>query len=74
MTEMDWATWTDEDTGVMQMDGGKWSIYSGDPQVERLSSHPVSSHDTTKIHSPFLPTVDLTRSFEHFVDPHGRGV
>jgi hypothetical protein len=47
MTEMDWATGEDGDTGVTEMDGATGSIYSGDPGVDRLSSHLISSYHTT---------------------------
>jgi len=44
MTEMDWATGADGDTGVTEMDGATGSIYSGDPGVDRLSSHRILYH------------------------------
>jgi len=44
MMEMDWVTWRDGDTGVTEMNGATGTIYSGDPRVDRLSSHPAYHH------------------------------
>jgi hypothetical protein len=46
MTQVDCATGADRDTGVTEMDGAMGSIYSGDPGVDRLSSHLISSYHT----------------------------
>jgi len=39
MTGMEWVTGADGDTGVTEMDGATWSIYSQHPGVDSLSSH-----------------------------------
>jgi hypothetical protein len=52
------------------MDGVSESIYLGDPKVDRLSSHLVSSHYTMKIRTLSFSTFDLTCPFWYFVDPH----
>jgi len=44
MTEMDWATGADGDTRVTEMDGATGSIFSGDPEVDRISSHIILYH------------------------------
>jgi len=51
MTEMDWATGADGDTGVTEMDGATGSIYSGDPGVDRLSSHRILYHLISSYHT-----------------------
>ena len=63
MTEMDWATGADGDTGVTEMEGATGSIYLGDPGVDRLSSHLVSSYHTTNYtlyHSQLLISLALS--------------
>jgi len=47
MTEMDWVTGADGDTGVTEIDGATGRIYSGDPGIDRISSHLTSSYCTT---------------------------
>jgi len=46
MTEMDRATGADADTVATEMDRVKWSIYSGDPGVDSISSHLRPSYNT----------------------------
>ena len=76
MKEMDGATAVDCDTGVTGMDGATGSIYSGDSEVDRPSSHISSciilSFDES--HTQSFPTFDLTWSFRDFMDPHGKVV
>jgi hypothetical protein len=64
---MDWETRADGDIGVTEMDGATGSIYSGDPGVDRISSHIILSYN--KLHTLSFPSFDLTRSFRDLVDP-----
>jgi hypothetical protein len=57
------------DTGVMGGECPTWSIYSGDPGVDREHLILISSCHTTKIHTVSFPTFDLTHCFSDFVDP-----
>jgi len=54
--------------------GTTQNIFSGDPWVSRHHFIFISSYHTTKIHILSCPTFGLTRSFQDFVDSHGRVV
>jgi len=66
--------WVYGDSGVTEVECAMWSLYSGDPGVDRQHPSFISSCHTTKIHTLTFHTVGLTRSFRDFVHPHGRVV
>jgi len=72
--------WVYGDTGVMEVEWATWSIYLGNPGVDRHYLLLISCCHTMKIHTLSFPTFGLTRSFRDFMDPcncmdpHGRVV
>jgi hypothetical protein len=61
--------WVYGNTGVTEVEWAMWSIYSGDPGVDRQHLIFISSCHSTKIHSLSCLTWGLTRTFRDFVDP-----
>jgi len=61
--------WVYRDPGVTEVECTMWSIYSGDPGVDRKHLIFISSCHTTKIPTLSFLTVGPTHSFRDFVDP-----
>ena len=54
MTEIDWATGLEGDTGVTEMDGVTGSLYLGDPRVDYIPSDLVLFFTQRITYSVFL--------------------
>ena len=61
--------WVYGATGLMAVECARWSIYSGDPGVDRHHLIFISSCHPAKIHTLSFPTFSLTHSCRDFVDP-----
>ena len=62
--------WLYGDTGVLEVDRVRGSIYSADPGVDIHHLISISSSHTMKIRTLSFPTFGLTCSVRDFVDPH----